>query len=109
MRPTNIEETQMINYAISCELHLNIITYKGFSDNRFVDFLNKYHRQCDMQGNKSHEFESVTSCSIRGEMCFSVFFTDGNQEATIYSFKSERVKNWLRNYMARGIARIEWN
>ena len=106
--PSNLQESQIANYAISCNLHSLIIVYKGFSDNKFVDFLNKFYPQCDETRKVVTKFISVSSVKIDEEMQFAVFFDDGKLEADLYSFKSERVKNWLRNYLDKCITRIEW-
>lgn len=106
--PSNLQESQIANYAVSCDLHSLITVYKGFSDNKFVDFLNKTYPQCDDKGNIISNFTSVSAVKIDGEMQFAVFFDDGESTADLYPFKSERVKNWLRNYLDKCITRIEW-
>lgn len=106
--PSNLHESQIANYAISCNLHSLITVYKGFSNNKFVDFLNKFYPQCDEKGNIVAKFTSIAAVQVDEEMQFAVFFDDGKLEADLYSFKSERVKNWLRSYLDKCITRIEW-
>ena len=108
MTPSNLKEAQLVNYGLSCELHKLITIYKGFSDNKFVEFLNEFHQQCDDNGKPLYKFESANAVKLDGEMKLAVFFDDGRKEADLYLFKSEQVKNWFRNYLDKCINKIDW-
>jgi hypothetical protein len=107
MKPTNLQESQMVNYAISNELHNFLLKFKAFSNNRFENYLNKYHKTVNGLSNEPLEFESVHPISDNGNMFFAVFFK-GNTECTKYSFRSEIVKNWLRGFSDKMVQKIEY-
>lgn len=107
MKPQNIEESKLVNYGISNALHTVLLTYKAFSLNRFEDYLNKYHKTVDAEGNFL-VFESVRPTQLEGSMVFCVWF-EGAEKAEYYMFESEQVKNWLRGFFDKMIKRFEFN
>ncbi|MHB8098024.1 MAG: hypothetical protein ACYDD5_00330 [Sulfuricurvum sp.] len=107
MKPQNLEESKLVNYGVSNALHTLLLTFKAFSDNRFEQYLNKYHKTVDSTG-EVLKFESVRPTQKEGNMVFCVWF-EGATECSYYNFESEVVKNWLRGFADKAVKRMEFN
>lgn len=106
MKNPDENNQKLINYNINRYLHNLIVVYKGFSDNKFVNYLNTIDRR-DKNGNKIL-IEKINSTIVEGKIHFVVFFNNDNKEATLYSFESMVVNNWLTGYLENCVNKIEW-
>lgn len=106
-KPQNLEETLLVNQMVSQQLHYIITKYKGFSDNKFLNYMNEYNQLTKEDGTKL-VYESIRETSDEnGDMKFVIFFK-GDDEHHDYSFRKTQVVNWLRTYFEKCVLKIEW-
>lgn len=108
--PQNTEESQIANQAVNEQLHHFIVMYKGFSQNRFVNFLNT-RNICNSNGDKMivEDVRGVSGKSllhagncpeqIKLECMYLVVSYKDVEELRYYPFTSSTVRNWFTDYL----------